>query len=72
MHKVHTFVGSGHSSSSNVITAGPRGSDMGIAVMSAFATSNQPVSVSAILCRFNMAGGGSVSLKQVTYTHNHI
>lgn len=40
-----TFVGSGHSSSSSVITAGPRGSSNGITLIKDWTTSNQPSSV---------------------------
>lgn len=41
-----TLVGSGHSSSSNVMTAGPNGSSRGITLISDCTTSSQPSSVS--------------------------
>lgn len=40
-----TFVGSGHSSSSSVMTAGPSGSSSGITLIKDWTTSSQPSSV---------------------------
>ena len=47
---LQTFVGSGHSSRSSVITDGPNGSSAGITLMTVSTTLIQPVSSSASLC----------------------
>lgn len=50
-----TFVGRGHSSNSRSMTAGPKGSSIGICTMSPTTTSSQPNSVSPICCSINIA-----------------
>lgn len=57
-----TFVGSGHSSSKSVITAGPRGSSRGIDTTKDSTTCSQPSSDSATRWSVSIACGGPCSL----------
>lgn len=58
-----TFEGKGQSSSIKVITDGPNGLCIGITLTIELTTCIQPSSLSAILCSFSIAGGGSCSLQ---------
>uniref|UniRef100_A0A6B0UJG3 Secreted protein n=1 Tax=Ixodes ricinus TaxID=34613 RepID=A0A6B0UJG3_IXORI len=57
-----SLVGRGQSSRMRVMTAGPRGSSMGMALTIDLTTRSQPDSLSASRCSLIMNGGGSCSL----------
>ena len=64
LNKKHTFDGSGQSSSSKVMFAGPSGSCIGMTSTMDCTTSSQPSSWSAMAWSFVIEGGASWSLQE--------